>query len=74
MSLAGRLLFDLGSVEQRRDDGGRTDADRDSRLHELCPPLLAGFIPFAVIGHVKPLKRSLAGTSIGLSATLEAAR
>ena len=74
MNLASRLLFDLGCVEQRGNDRGRTDADRDSRLHELCTPLLAGFIPFAVVGHVTPLKRALGGTSIGLSTTMEAVR
>ena len=55
--LAARLLLDLGCVEQRGDDRRRADADRDAGLDELLLPLLAGFIPVAVVGHLAPLER-----------------
>jgi len=74
MILSTRLFLDFRRVEQRGDDSGRADADRDARLHELLPPLLAGFVPFAVVGHVIPLKRDFLRTSMRPRSTLEALR
>ena len=42
MSLAARLLLDLGGVEQRGDDRRRADADRDAGLDQLVAALLVG--------------------------------
>lgn len=33
-------LFDLGGIEQRRDDCGGTDADGDTRFYQLGPALI----------------------------------
>ena len=74
MRLAARLLLDLGRVQQRGDDRGRADADGHTCLHELLSPLLAGWIMFAVVGHVIPLKRDFLRTSMSPQATLEALR
>ena len=40
MSLAARLLLDLGGVEQSGDDRRRADADRDAGLDQLVAALL----------------------------------
>ena len=44
LAAAALGLFDLGGVEQRRDDRRRADADRDTRLHQLGSPFLVASI------------------------------
>ena len=50
--LAGRLL-DLGRVEQRRDDCGRADADRDAGLYQLGPSFVVSLVVVAHHGLAK---------------------
>ena len=50
--LPARLLLDLGRVEERSHDGGRSDSDGDARLHQLLTPLFVGLFEIVVlIGH-----------------------
>lgn len=72
MTLSARLLLDLGSVEERGDDGGRADPDRDAGFHELRPALLAGVITVVAVGHLEPLNASLPRTSMFDGPTMEA--
>ena len=72
--LAARLLLDLRGVKERGDDRSRADADRDARLDELLPPLLAGFVLPALVGHVGSLNAYGSRTSMSASQTMEALR
>jgi hypothetical protein len=40
-------LSDLRRIEQRRDDRGRPDSDRDTCLHQLSPPFLIALFAVA---------------------------
>ena len=49
MPLVARSFLDLRGVQQRRDDRGRADADRNARLHELCTALLARLVEIVTV-------------------------
>ena len=48
MTLAARLLLDLGRVQESGDDCCRPDADGHTGLDQLCAPLFAGAVDFIV--------------------------
>lgn len=50
-------LLDFGSVEQRRNDCGRPDPNRNAGLHKLSPPFI---VPLVVVAHSNLTRHAVA--------------